>query len=59
MVEKPGCEPKPLACSGTIKLPEQARHTGLDYADLVEAIIAEALADARAGKDAGTAGAGA
>jgi D-alanine-D-alanine ligase len=29
-------------------VPEQARHLGLDYADLVEAIIAEALADARA-----------
>ena len=26
-------------------VPEQARHLGLDYADLVEAIIAEALAD--------------
>jgi D-alanine-D-alanine ligase len=29
-------------------VPEQARHLGMDYADLVEAIIAEALADARA-----------
>ena len=28
-------------------VPEQARHMGLDYADLVEAIIAEALADAK------------
>ena len=28
-------------------VPEQARHIGLDYADLVEAIIAEALDDAR------------
>lgn len=27
-------------------VPEQARHMGMDYADLVEAIIAEALADA-------------
>ena len=34
-------------------VPEQARHMGMDYADLVEAIIAEALADAdRAGKKA-------
>jgi D-alanine-D-alanine ligase len=39
-------------------VPEQARHAGLDYADLVEAIIAEALADARAGKQAATAEAG-
>jgi D-alanine-D-alanine ligase len=29
-------------------VPEQARHIGMDYADLVEAIIAEALADAKA-----------
>jgi len=29
-------------------VPEQARHLGMDYADLVEAIIAEALADAKA-----------
>jgi D-alanine-D-alanine ligase len=29
-------------------VPEQARHLGMDYADLVEAIIAEALDDARA-----------
>jgi len=29
-------------------VPEQARHLGMDYADLVEAIIAEALEDARA-----------
>jgi D-alanine-D-alanine ligase len=29
-------------------VPEQARHLGMDYADLVEAIVAEALADARA-----------
>jgi len=29
-------------------VPEQARHMGMDYADLVEAIIAEALADAKA-----------
>jgi D-alanine-D-alanine ligase len=28
-------------------VPEQARHVGLDYADLVEEIIAEALAEAR------------
>jgi D-alanine-D-alanine ligase len=28
-------------------VPEQARHLGMDYADLVEAIVAEALADAR------------
>ena len=34
-------------------VPEQARHMGMDYADLVEAIIAEALAD----KDAKRAGA--
>jgi D-alanine-D-alanine ligase len=31
-------------------VPEQARHLGMDYADLVEAIIAEALADADARK---------
>jgi len=30
-------------------VPEQARHMGMDYADLVEAIIAEALADKKAG----------
>jgi len=29
-------------------VPEQARHLGMDYADLVEAILAEALADAEA-----------
>jgi D-alanine-D-alanine ligase len=29
-------------------VPEQARHMGMDYPDLVEAIIAEALADAEA-----------
>ena len=29
-------------------VPEQARHLGMDYADLVEAIVAEALADAKA-----------
>ena len=29
-------------------VPEQARHLGMDYADLVEAIIAEALEDAKA-----------
>lgn len=29
-------------------VPEQAKHCGMDYADLVEAIIAEALADAKA-----------
>jgi D-alanine-D-alanine ligase len=29
-------------------VPEQARHLGMDYADLVEAIIAEALVDAKA-----------
>ncbi|MEY4722270.1 MAG: hypothetical protein RIQ46_1995 [Pseudomonadota bacterium] len=29
-------------------VPEQAKHCGMDYADLVEAIIAEALADAAA-----------
>jgi D-alanine-D-alanine ligase len=28
-------------------VPEQAKHCGMDYADLVEAIIAEALADAK------------
>jgi D-alanine-D-alanine ligase len=28
-------------------VPEQARHMGMEYADLVEAIIAEALADAK------------
>ena len=28
-------------------VPEQARHLGMDYADLVEAIVAEALADAQ------------
>jgi D-alanine-D-alanine ligase len=28
-------------------VPEQARHMGMDYADLVEAIIAEALAEAK------------
>jgi D-alanine-D-alanine ligase len=28
-------------------VPEQARHMGMDYADLVEAIIAEALSDAK------------
>ena len=28
-------------------VPEQARHMGMDYTDLVEAIIAEALADAK------------
>lgn len=36
-------------------VPEQARHLGMDYGDLVEAIIAEALSDAekdRAGKGA-------
>jgi D-alanine-D-alanine ligase len=33
-------------------VPEQARHLGMDYADLVEAIIAEALADAKARKAA-------
>jgi D-alanine-D-alanine ligase len=33
-------------------VPEQARHLGMDYADLVEAIIAEALADTRARKAA-------
>ena len=29
-------------------VPEQAKHCGMDYADLVEAIIAEALSDAKA-----------
>lgn len=38
---QPGMTPLSLA-------PEQARHMGMDYADLVEAIIAEALADAAA-----------
>ena len=33
-------------------VPEQARHMGMEYADLVEAIIAEALADAAKRKDA-------
>ena len=33
-------------------VPEQAKHMGLDYADLVEAIVAEALAHAQAGKGA-------
>jgi D-alanine-D-alanine ligase len=33
-------------------VPEQARHLGMDYADLVEAIVAEALADAKAKKGA-------
>ena len=28
-------------------VPEQAKHCGMDYADLDEAIIAEALADAK------------
>lgn len=28
-------------------VPEQARHLGMDYADLVEAVVAEALVDAR------------
>ena len=28
-------------------VPEQARHLGMDYGDLVEAIIADALEDAR------------
>ncbi|MCB2075872.1 MAG: D-alanine--D-alanine ligase [Novosphingobium sp.] len=31
-------------------VPEQARHMGLDYADLVEAIVADALADAGSGE---------
>ncbi|MCK9541726.1 MAG: D-alanine--D-alanine ligase [Novosphingobium sp.] len=31
-------------------VPEQARHMGMDYPDLVEAIIAEALADAKGGE---------
>jgi D-alanine-D-alanine ligase len=34
-------------------VPEQARHMGMDYADLVEAIIAEALGDAEARGEAG------
>lgn len=33
-------------------VPEQAKHLGMSYADLVEAIIAEALADAAAAKGA-------
>ncbi len=33
-------------------VPEQARHLGMDYADLVEAIVADALEHARAGKGA-------
>jgi D-alanine-D-alanine ligase len=36
-------------------VPEQARHLGMDYAHLVEAIIAEALADARAPGSSGEA----
>jgi len=42
-------------------VPEQARHCGMEYADLVEAIIAEALADFGADKTAkpGEQGAGA
>jgi len=31
-------------------VPEQARHLGISYADLVEQIIAEALADKEAAK---------
>jgi D-alanine-D-alanine ligase len=31
-------------------VPEQARHLGMDYPDLVEAILAEALKDAAAAK---------
>lgn len=34
-------------------VPEQARHAGLEYPDLVEAIIAEALSDAGANKPQG------
>ena len=33
-------------------VPEQAKHLGMDYADLVEAIVADALAHAGAGKTA-------
>jgi len=33
-------------------VPEQARHMGMDYGDLVETVIAEALADSSAGKGA-------
>ena len=33
-------------------VPEQARHCGMSYEDLVEAIVAEALADARARQEA-------
>jgi D-alanine-D-alanine ligase len=33
-------------------VPEQARHLGMEYADLVEAIIAEALNDAKAPNEA-------
>ena len=33
-------------------VPEQAKHLGMDYADLVEAIVADALAHAGAGKAA-------
>ncbi|GGC25536.1 D-alanine--D-alanine ligase [Novosphingobium marinum] len=34
-------------------VPEQAKHVGMDYPDLVEAIIAEALADAKERGEAG------
>ncbi len=33
-------------------VPEQAKHLGMDYADLVEAIVADALEHAGAGKAA-------
>ena len=36
-------------------VPEQARHVGMDYADLAEAIVAEALEFAR-GKATGATG---
>ena len=36
-------------------VPEQARHCGMSYEDLVEAIVAEALADAPARQEAATA----
>lgn len=38
-------------------VPEQARHIGMEYADLVEAIVAEALADAAGADAAGKGGA--
>ena len=37
-------------------VPEQARHCGMDYADLVEAIVADALGAAADGQDTGAEG---